>query len=162
MSAYKFALYGIGTALFRVPRILSANPPLVCSKPSSLKPLRFHRCSYSSAVEKFAVDGDTENISYADQQNLHPWPEWVSFVDRLKTKGYLTESSAASSLAGGEDGLANGGVGVTNTADTVYRNINLVKDACLSFARDRYDVFKWLVLHFYYCYYYYCVFEFSV
>ncbi|KAK9684250.1 hypothetical protein RND81_10G196600 [Saponaria officinalis] len=55
----------------------------------------------------------------------HPWPEWVSFVDRLKSRGYFPQSSR---------GLDH--------ADLVYREFNLLKDPCLSFARDRFDIFK--------------------
>lgn len=118
------------------PRTLSANPPLLFRQPAPLKPLRFLRCSSSVAVDSVTADNNTESLSCVDQSHHHPWPEWVSFVDRLKTKGYLTESPDASA----------GGVGVTTTADSVYRNMTLVKNACLGFARDRYDIFKWVCL----------------
>ncbi|KAF7822234.1 zinc finger protein VAR3, chloroplastic [Senna tora] len=144
-SASKFILYGIGATLFRAPRTRSANPPLLFAKPSPLKPLRFHRCiSSSAAVDTVTAENTNyaETLSCVDQPHPHPWPEWVSFVDRLKTKGYLVESSASSSVEGGDGfDVSSGGVGVT-TNDSVYRNMNLVKDACLSFARDRYDIFK--------------------
>ncbi|EYU33974.1 hypothetical protein MIMGU_mgv1a024769mg [Erythranthe guttata] len=60
----------------------------------------------------------------------HPWPEWINFVDRLKDKGYLTLKAAAAV----ENAGSSGGV--------VYTDMKLVKDACLSFARDRFDIFK--------------------
>ncbi|OIW03615.1 hypothetical protein TanjilG_06124 [Lupinus angustifolius] len=115
-SASKLTLFGLRTALFRT------LPP-----PSTFSPffLRFHhrRRSFSSATAA------TETLSSVSQQHHHPWPEWVSFVDTLNTKGYITKPSSSPD----ED-------------ETVYVNINLLKDPCLSFARDRYDIFKSLSL----------------
>ncbi|KAM0986129.1 hypothetical protein ACFX13_013599 [Malus domestica] len=54
----------------------------------------------------------------------HPWPKWVPFVDHLKAKRYFTRMPPKES-----DG---------------YTNINEVKKASFSFARDCYDVFKLL------------------
>ncbi|KAK4280691.1 hypothetical protein QN277_012279 [Acacia crassicarpa] len=144
MSASKFALHGIGTALFRGPRTFSANPPsLLFHKPLPLKTLRFQRFSSAAAADTVTVDSNSETLSCVDKPLLHPWPEWVSFVDRLKIKGYLTESSTSASAEGGDEFDASpSGAGVTNSSDSVYRDMNLVKNACLSFARDRYDVFK--------------------
>ncbi|KAF3437175.1 hypothetical protein FNV43_RR19928 [Rhamnella rubrinervis] len=114
-AASKFLHFG--NALFRSPRALSPAPSLLCTK--SLSPsqsLRFLRYSSSAAVDTVTA-GSTE-------ASLHPWPEWVAFIDHLKSKGYFSESS-----------------GLDET-ESVYKDINLVKDACLSFARDRYDVLK--------------------
>ncbi|XP_074271771.1 uncharacterized protein LOC141595697 isoform X2 [Silene latifolia] len=59
----------------------------------------------------------------------HPWPEWVSFVDRLKSRGYFPNSSS-------------GDVDDSGDSDLVYRDLKLLKDPCLSFARDHFDIFK--------------------
>ncbi|MED6187978.1 hypothetical protein PIB30_081604 [Stylosanthes scabra] len=124
MSASKLALYGFGTTLFRNHRLLS------CSFLPISKPIRFplkpppRRRAFSSSAAAAVTSVDKDNRS----QINHPWPEWVSFVDRLSTKGYLTKSSSS-----GDDG-----------DDAVYVNMNLLKDACLSFGRDRYDLFKLL------------------
>lgn len=115
MSASKFLHF------FRTPTPLS---PLLFAKPFSPKPLRFLRYSSSAAVDSLTADA-TETVCAS-----HPWPEWVTFVDRLKTKGYFIESP---SVANHE-----------SDAESVYKDMNLVKDACLSFARDRYDVFKYV------------------
>ncbi|KAI4351031.1 hypothetical protein L6164_005420 [Bauhinia variegata] len=138
MSASKFALYG--TALFRAPRTLPKSPSFHFSKPFPLRPQRFHRC-FSSVVVDIATADDTEIISSGNQQLHHPWPEWISFVDHLKSKGYLTESSPppSSSVAEERDGIDD-----STDGNSVYSNINLLKDACLSFGRQRYDVFKLL------------------
>ncbi|EPS72027.1 hypothetical protein M569_02730, partial [Genlisea aurea] len=65
----------------------------------------------------------------------HPWPEWINFVDRLKTRGYLNpkenpvdEGPSGSSVDGGGGGAA------------LYTDAKLLKDPCLSFARDRSDI----------------------
>lgn len=66
--------------------------------------------------------------------NYHPWSEWIAFVDKLKNKGYLNENpTKASEEAQNEVEGANG---------LFYTDMNLLKDACLSFARDRFDILK--------------------
>ncbi|CAN1856414.1 Zinc finger protein VAR3, chloroplastic [Linum perenne] len=83
----------------------------------SVKPLHFqkHLCSTATATATVAAESLTP----------HPWPEWVAFINRLKTKGYLLE--------GGKD-----------DDFVLYRDMNQLKDACLSFGRDRYDILKLL------------------
>ncbi|CAK9179254.1 unnamed protein product [Ilex paraguariensis] len=107
--------------------------------------LRFHRYSSSSAsvlhtdtTNTTLTTGTTEDIFIH-----HPWPEWVRFVDRLSSKGYLKESSLAPAVTVADDGgdirETRGGI----DGDGVeYKDINLLKDGCLSFARDRFDIFK--------------------
>ena len=115
MSASKLGLYGIGTALFRTHRTVpvTVNSSFLFFKPIPFTPPQFlRRISSSSAA--------AETLPSVD----HPWPEWVSFVDRLNAKGYLSKSSSS-------DGTVS-----------VYTNINSLKEACLSFGRDRYDLFK--------------------
>ncbi|KAK9115771.1 hypothetical protein Sjap_014718 [Stephania japonica] len=82
--------------------------------------LRRRNCSSAAA----AVDGRGEAAAVGP----HPWPEWTEFVDRLKKKGYLGEETAA---AASEEESSGG-----------RSDLNLLKNACLSFARDRFDVFK--------------------
>ncbi|KAF5445511.1 hypothetical protein F2P56_034558 [Juglans regia] len=124
MSASKFLHFG--TALF----LRTSTPP---SPLVSLKSLRFLRFSSSAAVDPL-TNGTTVTISSPHHQP-HPWPEWVTFVDRLKTKGYFVELPPEAKQEAGAD------VG-PGDAKSLYIDMNLVKDACLSFARDRYDVFK--------------------
>ncbi|XP_050214932.1 zinc finger protein VAR3, chloroplastic [Mercurialis annua] len=91
-------------------------PTFLSSKPLSLIPsFELHRHCSSSDL---SLDTETLNTLH------HPWPEWVSFVDRLKTKGYFSKTSDATA--------------------SVYKDVNQLKDPCLSFARDRYDLFKLL------------------
>ncbi|KAA8542832.1 hypothetical protein F0562_023984 [Nyssa sinensis] len=74
----------------------------------------------------------------------HPWPEWVTFVDGLKAKGYFVKSPQPSPpAAAAKDGDGDGEGGDSKGSDgAVYKDMTLLKDACLSFARDRFDIFK--------------------
>ncbi|XP_062118029.1 zinc finger protein VAR3, chloroplastic isoform X2 [Humulus lupulus] len=122
-SASKFLQ--LGTALFRGhkapsqlhPSIIYSAKPFIPSQSQSLRfPTSSSYCSSAAVDTVTALDGA--------EDSRHPWPEWTAFVDRLTTKGYFSETLA-------ED-----------EADSLYKNMNLLKDPCLSFARDRYDVLK--------------------
>ncbi|KAK9106524.1 hypothetical protein Syun_022535 [Stephania yunnanensis] len=89
--------------------------------------LRSRNCSSATAA---VVDGGGE----AAVAGAHPWPEWTEFVDRLKAKGYLVEETASAAAASEEEEERSSGGGKSD--------LNLLKNACLSFARDRFDVFK--------------------
>ncbi|KAJ3672909.1 hypothetical protein LUZ60_006283 [Juncus effusus] len=60
----------------------------------------------------------------------HPWPEWDGFLEKLKSKGYFEKSTSGT----GEDGA----VSVSKEVD--FTDTNTVKNACLKFARERYDI----------------------
>lgn len=62
----------------------------------------------------------------------HPWPEWERFLDKLKSKGYFDKTLPAGE---GEDGVAA-------ASDEASMDLHHVKAACLSFARERFDIFK--------------------
>ncbi|XP_023765847.1 zinc finger protein VAR3, chloroplastic [Lactuca sativa] len=85
--------------------------------------LRFRRYSSSPAS---VIDNDTTTTAAIGEtigdSHQHPWPEWVTFVDRLKAKGYFKKES-------GND-------------VAVYKDMSILKEACLSFGRDRFDLFK--------------------
>ncbi|KAK1564967.1 hypothetical protein Q3G72_015872 [Acer saccharum] len=122
----------LGSSPFRTHKPLPFQH-LFTTKPSPLSSLRFSRHCSSAAVDTVtaAVDTDAENSS-SPLQHHHPWPEWVSFVDRLKTKGYFD----------GDNITNDATVSNSENFSVDYKDMNVVKDACLSFARDRYDIFK--------------------
>ncbi|CAK7349583.1 unnamed protein product [Dovyalis caffra] len=132
-SASRFLLFGT-SLLLRTTN--NGNPHKTLSPFLSLKPFpsfQFHLYCASSAATRAATataDNDiTENLSFLQQerkQKQHPWPEWVTFVDQLKTRGYFMQTS-------GDDDI---------TSEIAYTDMNQLKNACLSFARDRYDVLK--------------------
>ncbi|KAG6753840.1 hypothetical protein POTOM_041840 [Populus tomentosa] len=126
-SASKFVNFG--TSLFL--RTTNNGHP---HKTISLKPLpslQFHLyCSSSAAATATATsttdDDIMETLNSLQQENKqkqHPWPEWVTFVDKLKTRGYFMETSEDENII-------------------AYTDMNQLRDGCLSFARDRYDVLK--------------------
>ncbi|KAI7985718.1 hypothetical protein LOK49_LG14G00071 [Camellia lanceoleosa] len=125
----------LGASIFHSRTSLSPPHPIRFNNLLSprLSPLRFRRyISSSAAVDN--ISGNSLETSSSDSH--HPWPEWVAFVDRLKAKGYFagnSSSAAAEEEEEGEDGGGGGGF---------YKDMNGLKDASLSFARDRFDIFK--------------------
>jgi hypothetical protein len=79
----------------------------------------------------------------------HPWPEWGDFLEKLRAKGYFERppppgSDAAKSAAGDGEVAAD---------PYVLRDQNRVKNACLKFARERFDLLRlgtvrWILLLF--------------
>ncbi|PKA62186.1 Zinc finger protein VAR3, chloroplastic [Apostasia shenzhenica] len=71
----------------------------------------------------------------------HPWPEWDLFVEKIRTKGYFEVSSSHVADDGEGTTAANpligGGKGAT-------MDLNKLKNACLKFARDRFDILRHL------------------
>ncbi|KAK6148148.1 hypothetical protein DH2020_019060 [Rehmannia glutinosa] len=91
-------------------------PPLKVNKFCLVPSLRFKRNSSSALTLDFESSTLTTDSSAVF---AHPWPEWVNFVDRLKTKGYITQNAALSENDGGVD----------NEGVAVYTEMKLVKDA---------------------------------
>ncbi|KAL1553693.1 zinc finger protein VAR3, chloroplastic-like [Salvia divinorum] len=119
----------LGHSILHHPRSFSQPPLLKLNIACIPHSLRLKRC-ISSAV---TLESETPALS-EDAISAHPWPEWVNFVDQLKVKGYITQNAAAAE---------NGGSTVEESA-ALYKELKLVKDACMSFARDRFDIFKLL------------------
>ena len=109
-------IFLVGNSIFR-PQNPSSFPLSLNRFPSVSLRLRCFSNATATAAASATVESDSPS-----SPSPHPWPEWINFVDRLKTKGYFTKNI--------ED-------------DTVYQEMNVVKDACLSFARDRYDVLRY-------------------
>ncbi|KAJ6373810.1 hypothetical protein OIU78_029487 [Salix suchowensis] len=133
-SASRFLLFG--TSL--LPRTTHNShphktlPPLFSFKP--FPSLQFHLYCSSSTAATAATDTTdiTETLNSLLQerkQKQHPWPEWVIFVDKLKARGYFMQTCTKE-----EDG--------NTTSEIAYTDMNQLKNACLSFARDRYDIFR--------------------
>jgi hypothetical protein len=73
----------------------------------------------------------------------HPWPEWSEFLDKLRAKGYFERPAHASGPSVGK-GAADAAAAdnAVASADTYpFKDQNNVKNACLKFARQRYDLF---------------------
>ncbi|KDP23941.1 hypothetical protein JCGZ_27101 [Jatropha curcas] len=119
MSASKFLLSG--NLLFR-PNTHKTLFPI----PSFFSSKSLHSHRYCSSAVLDTVDSDNTETPNSLSQEHHPWPEWVTFVDRLKTNGYFANIKNDSGT------------------ESIYKDVNQLKDPCLSFARDRYDLFKLL------------------
>ncbi|GJM96361.1 hypothetical protein PR202_ga13188 [Eleusine coracana subsp. coracana] len=119
--------------------------PSVLSNPSrSLTgPLLSQRfCSAAAA----AVDVPETAVSVVSSK--HPWPEWDEFLDKLRAKGYFERPAPATGASTGE-GAADGEVVAAAAENAVasvdtypFKDLNRVKNACLKFARERYDLLK--------------------
>nr|GMD78558.1 zinc finger protein VAR3, chloroplastic [Ipomoea batatas] len=123
---------------FGAPIFLSRHHYLAAPRP----PIRFanpHRYCSSAVASDCAHAFPFSSENPANAWN-HPWPEWASFVDCLKTKGYLTESRTASS-PGDIASEGNGNV-------FAYADRNILKNACLNFGRDRFDILKCTFINF--------------
>lgn len=143
--ASKFLLFG--TSLFRTTtthKTLSSNPSFLTSK--RFPSFSLHLRRYCSSVA--AADTVTDNPqTVTSTQQQHPWPEWVTFVDRLKTRGYLVETSTKDDDS--NDISSDATVSSSSSTDSaVYTDINRLRNPCLSFARDGYDVFMFVPFHF--------------
>lgn len=89
-------------------------------------PSAMFKCYTSSAL---SIDSDASPL--ATDVSPHPWPEWVTFVDRLKSKGYFPKNASVSDS------------GANDTEEgSIYTEMNLLKAASLSFAHDRFDIIK--------------------
>lgn len=106
------------------------NPPL--SLRSLLfktlpKPLQFHSDASSAVAD---VDGPTSESVLSVP---HPWPEWGTFIERLKSKGYFDDPEAPPPPEGDE--------GFTAEAPM---DLNQIKTAFLNFSRDRFDILRFI------------------
>lgn len=130
MSSSRLLLLG---SSFRTHTLLPCRPPFT----SKLPPLSILSSRLYCSSAAVAAVSETNRDKPTAISSHHPWLEWVSFVDRLKAKGYFDGDNVASDVMSSEI-----------SSNLVYKDINLVKDASLSFARDRYDIFKYTL---YFC-----------
>ncbi|CAL4943976.1 unnamed protein product [Urochloa decumbens] len=155
-SSSKLLSLTLSSSFLRSCRLASTSPLPTTSRrhPGSLLSLRF--CSAAPA----AVDVATGPAEAAVSSG-HPWPEWGELLDKLRAKGYFDQAFAASGVSAGEGAAGDGEAGASDKAaaagaddgvvvaadsavaskDTYpFRDLNRVKNACLKFARDRYDL----------------------
>ncbi|XP_059644677.1 zinc finger protein VAR3, chloroplastic-like [Cornus florida] len=139
----------VGASIFRY------NTNLFPSSSYSSQTLRFHLYRspssfsfYSSAATVDSVSthnretSDSDSSSDSDADPPHPWPEWVTLVDRLNAKGYLvqTPSLLPTPVVVEDDGDGGGEIAMSDVIS--YKDLNTLQDACLSFAHERFDIFK--------------------
>ncbi|XP_062214816.1 zinc finger protein VAR3, chloroplastic-like [Phragmites australis] len=111
--------------------------------PGPLLSLRL--CSSATAAVDVAADSAAAAVSSG-----HPWPEWGDFLDKLRAKGYF-ERAAPACAPSATEGSAGDGEEAVAAEDAVasddtypFRDLNRVKNACLKFARERFDLLSFL------------------
>lgn len=85
-------------------------------------------CTSSANSISTAPTSSQTLTSSVNHNHHHPWPEWMAFVTRLNSLGYFPKSSSDAAVV----------------SEFNYGEIDVFKDPCLSFARDRYDLFRLL------------------
>uniref|UniRef100_N1R381 Zinc finger protein VAR3, chloroplastic n=1 Tax=Aegilops tauschii TaxID=37682 RepID=N1R381_AEGTA len=79
---------------------------------------------------------DAASSAVAAVSEGHPWPEWADFLEKLRAKGYFVRPPLASGAPVGEEVAAD----AVGKPDYPFRDQNRVKNACLNFARERFDL----------------------
>lgn len=139
MASSKLLTTAMSSSLRRFYRL--ASSPLLQPAPRRL-PGPFFSARFCSAAAAAATKTAPEalDVAYSAVAAVsagHPWPEWGDFLEKLRVKGYFERpppprSDAAKSAAGD---------GEVAAADPyVLRDQNRVKNACLKFARERFDL----------------------
>ncbi|XP_010916149.1 zinc finger protein VAR3, chloroplastic [Elaeis guineensis] len=131
-------------------RLLQLSPPFFLraskTKPLPLRPSLFPLSNLRpftvippSRLQSFTTDAAASvdgPLAVAEEvpTPAHPWPEWDRFVEKLKSKGYFERPASAGTA---EDDEGDGG---SATAADAKMQLNLLKNGCLKFARERFDI----------------------
>ncbi|OAY81086.1 Zinc finger protein VAR3, chloroplastic [Ananas comosus] len=112
-----------------------ASPKLRPLISSLLRPRRNPIASSSSiSILLFSTSAAADGPAAAAE---HPWPEWERFLEKLRSKGYFNDRpgpAAAGAAAAAADAEASA-------------EMNRAKNACLKFARERFDILGSLPKH---------------
>lgn len=153
-SSSKLLNLTLSSSFLRSCRLASTSifPTSSRRHPGPLLSLRF--CSAAPAGVDVAADPAVAAVFSG-----HPWPEWGEFLDKLRAKGYFEQvlasgvsagegatgdGEAAAAAAAADDGVVIAAESAVASKDTYpFKDLNRVKNACLKFARDRYDLLRW-------------------
>ncbi|XP_042456548.1 zinc finger protein VAR3, chloroplastic-like [Zingiber officinale] len=86
----------------------------------------------TSSIAEFGPDVPPLNTKEPPSSS-HPWPEWERFIDKLSANGYFEPSTSV---------VPSGDVDGSATYGPAEMEVNRVKNACLKFARERFDIFS--------------------
>ena len=139
MASSKLLTTAMSASFRRLYRVASSPllPPIPRRLPAPFLSARF--CSAAATATKPAPEAlDVAYSAVAAVSAGHPWPEWGYFLEKLRTRGYFERplppgSDVAKSAAGD---------GETTADPYVLRDQNRVKNACLKFARERFDLLR--------------------
>ncbi|KAK1645043.1 hypothetical protein QYE76_062848 [Lolium multiflorum] len=141
MASSKLLTTAMSASFRRIYRLASSPllPPASRRLPGPFLSARF--CSAAAAATadtKTAPEAlDAAYSAVASVSTGHPWPEWGDFLEKLRAKGYFERPPPP----GSDPAKSAAGDGEVATADAyVVRDQNRVKNACLKFARERFDL----------------------
>ncbi|CAA7400874.1 unnamed protein product [Spirodela intermedia] len=93
---------------------------------------------YNTSSPPAGLDEGAEPAEPAGDPVPHQWPEWETFLEMLKTKGHF-DGAISGNEEVDEGGGSGGGGAAVNSASADF---NRVKIACLTFARERFDLLR--------------------
>ncbi|KAJ6843933.1 zinc finger protein VAR3, chloroplastic [Iris pallida] len=96
----------------------------------------------SSSSSSVAAAGEAEASSAASSSLAHPWPEWDQFLEKMKSKGYFHRTIETAAGDDKSDGAGGGGGEAVSGGRGFFSDQNRVKNACLTFARERFDILR--------------------
>eukprot|EP00252_Welwitschia_mirabilis_P019291 TRINITY_DN4418_c0_g1_i2.p1 TRINITY_DN4418_c0_g1~~TRINITY_DN4418_c0_g1_i2.p1 ORF type:complete len:680 (+),score=101.57 TRINITY_DN4418_c0_g1_i2:120-2159(+) len=71
-------------------------------------------------------------FDHAEVEIEHPWPEWIAFMQRLAEMNYFQISTS----------FVDKETCASSSPKNIFKDLNTVRNACLSFGRDRYDILR--------------------
>ncbi|KAF0910220.1 hypothetical protein E2562_001416 [Oryza meyeriana var. granulata] len=136
-SSSKLLALTLTSSFLRSYRLASSSSLLPAPSrrlPGPLLSLRF----YSAAV-------DVTDAPSADAAAGHPWPEWDDFLEKLRAKGYFEQPIPSSRVDAAEGEAASTAAPaaedpVASPQTYPFKDLNRVKNACLKFGRERFDL----------------------
>ncbi|XP_042456546.1 zinc finger protein VAR3, chloroplastic-like isoform X2 [Zingiber officinale] len=118
-----------------LPSPLHCRANLFLPVPHPLAPraqLPILRTFTTSSIAEFGPDVPPLNTKEPPSSS-HPWPEWERFIDKLSANGYFEPSTSV---------VPSGDVDGSVAYGPAEMGVNRVKNACLKFARERFDSFR--------------------
>ncbi|PKU76001.1 zinc finger protein VAR3, chloroplastic [Dendrobium catenatum] len=121
-------------ALSALPLPLSPSPPHRLFHSGRFPALQIRRLQFFFSTSAAALD------SVEAATSAHPWPEWGQFVEKIRSKGYF---EIVASEAVDDEGEALTVCRTPALGDKgIALDINRLKNACLKFARERFDILR--------------------
>ncbi|XP_020101995.1 uncharacterized protein LOC109719632 [Ananas comosus] len=138
-------------ALHRIRSWRRPNPPLPDENNDVVEAKRTKDEAEDEEVEVAGNGGNEEDETMRDVlrkevELVHPWPEWIELMERLAQQKYF---DLRRDSGGGDDEAlvaANVPIDLSEVKDEVgfdfSRDWTTVRNACMNFGRDRFDILK--------------------
>ncbi|KAM3224157.1 hypothetical protein ACQJBY_057516 [Aegilops geniculata] len=152
LSARDAALRRIQSWRRPAPPPPDAPPPPPPPRPEpGGQPEKVVEAAAATVGQEVAADG-LDSMSVADVlrrevELVHPWPEWIELMERLAQQRYFDLGGGGAGGAGEESRLAAAvPMDLSEVAEEsgfdFSRDWTTVKNACMNFGRDRFDILK--------------------